>query len=120
MSMNITYRVRWLLNEAQVDQAMAIRAKHEQSEAFRHMDEDYGMESLMIEPREPVANVATLWWGSVRYPAGLDFLAFEEFQEIVLGFVSELRRTLGGESWEVFLDDYQNPAKWDEAKGMFY
>ncbi len=124
MSMNITYRVRWQLCEPQLAQLWAIKTKHEHSEAYRRFEQEYGMESLMIEPRQPNAEEASsdnsLWWGAVAYPSGLDFLEFEEFQEIVLGFVSELRRTFGGDNWEVFLYDNEEPAKWHEEKEMFY
>lgn len=39
MSMNITYRVRWLLDESQIDQAIAIQQKHEQSDAYLRFNE---------------------------------------------------------------------------------
>jgi hypothetical protein len=75
MSMNIAYRVRWQLCEPQLAQLWAIKTKHEHSEAYRRFEQEYGMESLMIEPRQPSAEEASsdnsLWWGRLLTHQGL-------------------------------------------------
>ena len=98
---------------------MAIRQKHEQAQRFRRLDDDYGMESLMLQPYDADNGDETLWFGAVKYPYNLDMDDFDDFQELVLDFVSELRRELGGENWEVFLSDNEEPATWDECRQCF-
>ena len=119
MSTEIKYQVLWEINEEQAEQINTIQQKHEQLRAFRLLDEEYGIESLSIFPMDAEARGKCLWGGSFKYPSNFEIDDYEIAAEIVLSFLTELRRNFGGQSWQVNLADFDFPALWNEEKEMF-
>ncbi|MFS1422418.1 MULTISPECIES: hypothetical protein [unclassified Shewanella] len=126
MSDNIYFSVHWQLTPAQIAQLAQLRQKFEQTECFRYLDDNFGMESLYFMERdsdevdERLSEYGkTCYWGGVKYPNVNHLVDQIDFEGLVLAWLSEVRRTLGGRGWEVLRNENE-PVAWIEAEQAYF
>ncbi|PKH30811.1 hypothetical protein [Shewanella sp. ALD9] len=113
MGVGMSFSAKLELNEAQETELEAMTLRHEQATSFQFQLQECCGESLSYDLFEGEFS------GYIKYPLSHDPSDWSDFEGIVLAWLSEVRRTFGGDDWQVYRQDVE-PVAWIEASQSYY